>query len=162
MIQAMQDFLINLFGNQLSIFAIAMVPVLELRAAIPIGISMGFDWVTVFLISVLGNMLPIPFIIAFLRPIFEWMKKTKLFAPIVHKLEGRAKKKADSIAGYLKWGLFIFVAVPLPGTGAWTGALIASFLDMRFKDCIFPIFMGVVTAGAVVTALSMGVLKMFF
>jgi len=107
---------------------------------------------------VLGNMLPIPFILLFIDKIFGWLKNTKL-KDTVEKLERRALSKSDQIRKYGRFGLFIFVAIPLPGTGAWTGALAASLLRMKPKDSIGPIFLGVVAAGLVMSLISFGLIK---
>jgi uncharacterized membrane protein len=110
-----------------------------------------------FLISVVGNLIPIPFVILLGRPIFNWLKKTKLFAGLMEKLEKRIEKKADSVMKKAALGLYFFVAIPLPGTGAWTGALIASMFDMRFKYALPAIVLGVLTAGIIMTVGSYGI-----
>lgn len=113
-------------GNFAMTFLIAMVPVLELRAAIPAGVIAGLNIQAVLAAAIMGNLLPIPFIIVFIRKIFKWMQsKSQRLANIVAKLEAKADKKKDKVLKYEFWGLMLFVAIPLPGTGAWTGALIA-------------------------------------
>ena len=139
-------------------FLIAMVPVLELRAAIPAGVIAGLNLQAVLAAAIMGNLLPIPFIIVFIRKIFKWMQsKSPRLANIVAKLEAKADKKKDKVLKYEFWGLMLFVAIPLPGTGAWTGALIAAMLDMQLKRAFPAIAVGVLTAAIIVTAATYGV-----
>ncbi|MBO5743487.1 MAG: small multi-drug export protein [Clostridia bacterium] len=133
-----------------------MMPVVELRGAIPFGVSLGLDWREVYLTSVIGNMLPVPFIILFFRPLIEYFEKTKLFGKIASKLKKRTKSKMEGLNKYKMFGLFLFVAIPLPGTGAWTGAAIAALLKMRIKHSFFPILLGVVVAGILMMGISYG------
>ena len=140
-------------GNFAMTFLIAMVPVLELRAAIPAGVIAGLNLQAVLAAAIMGNLLPIPFIIVFIRKIFKWMQsKSPRLANIVAKLEAKADKKKDKVLKYEFWGLMLFVAIPLPGTGAWTGALIAAMLDMQLKRAFPAIAVGVLTAAIIVTA----------
>lgn len=149
-------------NKELSVFIISMIPVLELRAAIPIGVGMGLPWYISFLLSVAGNCLPIPFIIYLVRPLFGFLRETKLFNKVVDWLEHRTEKKSASLVKYSAWGLFIFVAIPLPGTGAWTGAMIAGLLDMREKYALPAIFGGVIVAGILTLGITMGFNHLFF
>ena len=154
------SFFINTFlGKIISTFFISMVPVIELRGAIPIGTGMGLPlWLAIF-VSIIGNMVPVPFIIVFIRKIFEWMrKKLPKLDGLVSKLEARADKHKGTVLKYEFWGLFILVAIPLPGTGAWTGALVAAMMDMRLKKAVPAIFLGVVTAGIVVAFATSGIM----
>ena len=145
-------------GNFAMTFLIAMVPVLELRAAIPAGVIAGLNIQAVLAAAIMGNLLPIPFIIVFIRKIFKWMQsKSPRLANIVAKLEAKADKKKDKVLKYEFWGLMLFVAIPLPGTGAWTGALIAAMLDMQLKRAFPAIAVGVLTAAIIVTAATYGV-----
>lgn len=137
---------------------ISMVPVVELRGGIPVGLGMGLNnWLT-FFSAVVGNMLPIPFIILFLRTFLNWIEKKipKLGAMVDH-LERRAHLKGRIVEKYKVIGLLILVAIPLPGTGAWTGALVAVFLDIRMKYAIPAILGGVILAGVIVTCVTYGV-----
>lgn len=143
--------------NEIKLIIISMLPIIELRGAIPVGVLLGMPPIESFLISVVGNLIPIPFVILLGRPIFNWLKKTKLFAGLMEKLEKRIEKKADSVMKKAALGLYIFVAIPLPGTGAWTGALIASMFDMRFKYALPAIVLGVFTAGIIMTVGSYGI-----
>ena len=139
-------------------FLISMVPVIELRGAIPIAVANGLNYWVAVAVSIIGNLVPVPFIILFIRKIFELMRKiSKKFDGIVTKLEQRAEKKSDVVRKYAFWGLFILVAIPLPGTGAWTGALVAAMLDMRLKRAFPAIALGVLAAAAIVTFVTYGV-----
>ena len=145
-------------GKILMTFLISMVPVLELRGAIPIAVANGLNYWVAVAVSIIGNLVPVPFIILFIRKIFELMRKiSKKFDGIVTKLEQRAEKKSDVVRKYAFWGLFILVAIPLPGTGAWTGALVAAMLDMRLKRAFPAIALGVLAAAAIVTFVTYGV-----
>lgn len=136
----------------LTTFAMSMVPVVELRGGIPYGLSQGLDWPLVYLIAVVGNLLPIPFILLFVRRILQWMKRYERLGRIAKRLEARAAKRSDRVRRSEVIGLCMFVAIPLPGTGAWTGALIAALMDMRLKKALPSIIVGVLIAGAIVTA----------
>lgn len=136
----------------LTTFAMSMVPVVELRGGIPYGLSQGLDWPLVYLIAVVGNLLPIPFILLFVRRILQWMKRYERLGRIAKRVEARAAKRSDRVRKSEVIGLCMFVAIPLPGTGAWTGALIAALMDMRLKKALPSIAVGVLTAGAIVTA----------
>lgn len=137
---------------------ISMVPVLELRAAIPAGVIAGLDIPVVVTVAIIGNLIPIPFIIVFIRKIFKWMQtKSEKLAALVKRLEDKADRKKDKVLKYEFWGLMFFVAIPLPGTGAWTGALIAAMLDMQMKRAFPAIAAGVVIAAVIVTVATYGV-----
>ena len=156
------NFWSSTLGKVIYTFLISMVPVIELRGAIPTGVASGLNiWVAIAL-SVLGNLVPVPFIILFIRKIFALMRKwsTKLNG-LVTKLEDRAAKKSDVVQKYAFWGLFILVAIPLPGTGAWTGALVAAMLDMRLKKAFPAIALGVLGAAVIVSFATYGVKAMF-
>lgn len=145
-------------GSILMTLFISMVPVLELRAAIPAGVIAGLDIPVVVATAIVGNLIPIPFIIVFIRKIFKWMQsKSEKLAGIVKKLEDKADRKKDRVLKYEFWGLMLFVAIPLPGTGAWTGALIAAMLDMQLKRAFPAIAAGVAIAAIIVTVATYGV-----
>lgn len=144
--------------NILYVFLCAMLPVIELRGAIPLGYGLDVPWAVNFITSVLGNFLPVPFILLFIREILKWMKKVPKLAKIAEWVEHKAQKNTDKVMRYASLGLFIFVAIPLPGTGAWTGALVAAMLNMRFKYALPTIFAGVVAAGFVVSGITYGFL----
>ena len=161
----MKEALIQLVSgmpHELGIILLSMIPVAELRLAIPLAITQyGLPPLEALAFSCIGNMIPVPFIILFIRKIFNWMKQFKIFRKLVEKLESRGNSKKDSVLKYKFWGLFILVAIPLPGTGAWTGALVAALMDMRLKKALPAITMGVIAAGIIVTAMTTGVLKVF-
>ena len=143
-------------------FLVAMVPVVELRGAIPFGVVRGLNIWTAIIASVLGNLVPAPFIILFIRRIFAWMRAhmPKLDG-LVTRMEKKAEKNRAAVEKYAFWGLAILVAIPLPGTGAWTGALIAALLDIPLRKSIPSIFLGVVTAGLIMTFVTGGVVAIF-
>ena len=145
-------------GNIMMTFLISMVPIIELRGAIPLGVINGLDVGTALIVSVLGNLVPVPFIIIFIRKIFKWMQsKSERLGRLVRKFEEKADKKKDQVVRYEFWGLMILVAVPLPGTGAWAGALVAAMLDMQLKRAFPSIALGVAAAGLIVTMATYGV-----
>jgi uncharacterized membrane protein len=139
-------------------FIISLVPILELRGGLLAASLMNVDILTAVPICIIGNILPIPFILWFVTPIFNWLKKTKLFRPLVEKLEKRAMSKSEKIEKGYFWGLAIFVGIPLPGTGAWTGALIASLLGIKFKKAFPAILVGIVIATIIMSLVSYGLL----
>jgi uncharacterized membrane protein len=150
-------------GRILTTFFLSMVPVVELRGAIPIAVAGGIPLPAAILISVLGNLLPVPFIILFIRKILAWLRKRGGRAgDFAVRLEARAERKADIVRRYAFWGLALFVAVPLPGTGAWTGALIAAMLQMRLKQAFPSIALGVTAAGLLVASVTYGAEMLVF
>ena len=145
-------------GKVLLTALISMLPVVELRGGLPAGVALGLPIPLSFAASLLGNMLPVPFVILFARPVFQWVRAhIPALGSFVTKLETRAYAKSKNVKKYETWGLLLFVAIPLPGTGAWTGALIASVLNMRLKRAVPVIFLGVIIAGSIMTVLTYGV-----
>ena len=144
-------------GKKGALLIISMIPLIELRGSIPFGAAVGMDWLSVFLLSIFGNMLPIPFIILFGNKLFAWLKTTKLLGNFCRKYEARLMRKSDKIQKYSYWGLMIFVGIPLPGTGAWSGALLSVLLGMKGKKSLLYILFGVLVAGVIMTAISYGV-----
>ena len=143
-------------------FFTSMIPVLELRGAIPLGVSLGLSHFDAMVISIIGNTIPVPFIILFIRQIFAWIRKyIPKLGNLVDKIENRANEKSETVRSLQALGLFLFVAIPLPGTGAWTGALIAALLGMRLKKAMPAIFLGVVAAGILITGLTFGFTELF-
>lgn len=163
----MTDFIVEAItgadvGKYLATFIISMIPVIELRGAIPIGVSLGLSHVEAMGISIIGNMLPVPFIILFIRPIFKWMtKKSDKLGRLATKLETKAEGKWDKIHRYQFFALTLFVAIPLPGTGAWSGALIAAVMNMRLRNALPSILLGVLIAGILVTGITYGFTSIF-
>ncbi len=157
------EFFSTYLGKVLSTFFISMVPVIELRGAIPAGVAAGLDIWTASIVSIVGNMIPVPFIILFIRKIFEIMRKLSLkLDTLVTRLEQRADKHKETVNKYKFWGLLILVAIPLPGTGAWTGALVAAMMEMRLKDAVPAIFFGVVVAAIIVAMVTCGISFIIF
>lgn len=153
----------SLIGRLFMTFLISMVPVLELRGAIPIGVAHGLEFWQAIPVAIVGNLVPVPFIIIFIRKIFAWLRtKSAWLNNLVTRLENKALKKSDRVRRTAFWGFFFFVAIPLPGTGAWTGALIAAMLDMRVKDAFPAIAFGVLTAGAIVAFVTYGAGALLF
>ena len=148
-------------GEFLMTMLVSMLPVIELRGGIPFGAAMGLSVPFAAVASVIGNMLPIPFELLFIRKIFEWLKKFAPFRKVIVWLEERAERKGKEIETYKMLGLFLLVAIPLPGTGAWTGGLVADLLKMRIKHSIPIITLGVIAAGIIVSILSYGTVALF-
>ncbi len=148
----------SLIKQFLSVFGLAMIPVFELRGAIPVGVAAGLPFWMVFLTALLGNLLPVPFLILFTRRVFEWLRtKSALLERFVSRLERKAATKEDLLKKYELLGLCILVAIPLPGTGAWTGSLVAAVFDIRLKHAFPAIALGVLIAGIVVSVVTYGV-----
>lgn len=153
----------TLLGQIILTFLISMVPIVELRGAIPIATGAGLDWRIAILVAIIGNMIPVPFIIIFIKKIFALMRKmSKKLDGVVTKLENKAFSKREVIDKYGPWGLYLFVAIPLPGTGAWTGSLIAAMLDIPLKKAFPAVACGVVTAGIIVAFVSYGAAALIF
>ena len=140
---------------------VAMVPVLELRGAIPFGLALGLPASLVYVISVIGNLIPVPAIMLFIRTLFRWLRRRPWWGEKIDKLENRAHLKGRMGRKYRIPGLILLVAIPLPGTGAWTGALVATLFDIRIGVALPAILAGVLIAGGVMTAVSCGVLSLF-
>ena len=156
------DFLKNV-SNEVYVFIISMLPIVELRAAIPVGAALGMNVFECYALAVIGNLLPVPFILVFIKKIIEWMSasKIKLFKKTAVWLIKKAEKRSGKMNNASLWGLFAFVAIPLPGTGAWTGALIASLMGMRFKKSFLSIVGGVFVAGIIMALGSYGFVSFF-
>ena len=146
------------FKNIIMTFFVAMTPVLELRGAIPAGVLAGLDLKLVIPVAIIGNLVPVPFIIIFIRKLFKWMQeKSDKLGEIVAKFEAKAESKKEQVLKYEFWGLLVLVAIPLPGTGAWTGALVAAMLDMQLKRVFPAIAGGVIVAAIIVSIATYGV-----
>ena len=140
------------------IFAISMVPVIELRGAIPVGLSLGVPYWAVFATALFGNLLPVPILILFTTQVFGWLrKKSPLLERFVSRMERKAETKRELVDRYKFLGLFILGAIPLPGTGAWTGSLVSAVFGIDLKHAMPAIALGVLTAGIVVSLISYGV-----
>lgn len=147
-------------GQVLFTFFTAMIPVMELRGAIPMGVAAGLDPALACVTAILGNLVPVPFIILLIRRIFDWLRGTRFFGPKIEWLERRAHLKGRLVRKYRLLGLAVLVGIPLPGTGAWTGALVAAMLNIRLRDALPAIFLGLVAAGAIITGVTLGVVHL--
>ena len=150
-----------LLNKMFGIFLISMLPVVELRGAIPVGAAIGLPWYLNMIVSIVGNLLPVPLILLFSVKAFEFMKKHNILVKFIEKIENRAKKRSEGLATGEFIGLMLFVAIPFPGTGAWTGALIAALLQFERKRSFIYITLGVLIAAAIMTAASYGVISLF-
>ena len=150
----------TVLGKCIMTMAIAAIPVVELRGAIPAGIAAGLDPWLACAAAVIGNLLPVPFIVLLVRRVFDWLRRLPFFAPKCDALENSAHLKGRLVRKYRLLGLTLFVAIPLPGTGAWTGALIAAFLDIRLRHALPAITLGVLIAGSIVTLMTLGVIHL--
>ena len=153
-------------NKYLYVFMCSMIPIIELRGAIPLGFSQGLSWWQSYCLAVVGNLLPVPFILLGIRGVLSWMKRENILPGFVNWIEGKGRRGSSKVLKYSTFGLLIFVAVPLPGTGAWTGALIASLLNMRFKNAMLMITLGVLISGCIVTVITYcavgGILSIIF
>ena len=162
MIESITNYLVGTFEGKvpaaLIIFFISLLPVLELRGGMIAAKLLGVGLVKAFIICYLGNILPIPFILLFIRKIFRFLRKSEKLGALVDKIEARSMKKRDKVLKYKQWGLLMFVAIPLPGTGGWTGALLAALLDIRIKKSLPIIALGVFIADLIMAIVSYGLL----
>ena len=153
----MSQAIINFFTflpDWLEIFVISMIPIVELRGAIPWGdLLLNMPYLQTFLLAWLGSIVPAPFILKFLPSVLTWMRGTKIFGPFANWLHTRGMNKSKKITQYKFWGLMIFVAIPLPGTGVWTGCLAASLIEMDFKQGMISVILGSAIAGVIMTVL---------
>ncbi|MCQ2463052.1 MAG: small multi-drug export protein [Clostridia bacterium] len=141
---------------ELIVFVISLLPILELRGGLIAAKILNIGLLKAFGICFVGNMLPIPFILLFIRKIFDFLKKSEKIGSMLGKLEERSLKKGEKVKKYKMWGLFILVAIPLPGTGGWTGALVADLLNIKIRHSLPTIAAGVLVAGIIVSAVSYG------
>ena len=161
MAESIAQFFIDLLGEkvpaEIIVFLVSLLPVLELRGGLIAAKLLGLPLFRAFVICFVGNMLPIPVILLFIRRIFSFLKRFRGVERAIDKLEARSIRKAEKVVKYRLWGLLLLVAIPLPGTGAWTGALVAALLDIRMKHALPVIAAGVLIAGAIVAAVTYGV-----
>lgn len=155
----------NLFsegiGGELVAFLASMLPILECRGGMIIAKAFELNFFLAFAICYIGNMIPVPFILLLIRKIFEFMKKHNILVGFIEKLEGKTAKNKEKVMRYKQWGLLLFVAIPLPGTGAWTGSLFAALLDIEFKKALPLIALGVFIAGLLMSVLTYGMGAVF-
>lgn len=154
-----------MFWKYLLVFLISMVPIVELRGAIPYAVGFNLPLLPSYVIAILGNMLPVPFIFFFARKVLEWGKDKKIigkfFTFCLEKGDKGGKKLQAKAGRSVYLALFLFVGIPLPGTGAWTGTLAASFLNLDFKKSVISIMAGVVLAGIIMGVISLGIFNIF-
>lgn len=155
LVQSIIDALSGSVGKEAIVFIISMIPILELRGGLLVaGPLLGVPVSTAIPLCIIGNIIPVPFILLLITPIFKWMKGTKTFKPMVDKLEAKAMSKSDKIEKYEFWGLVLFVGIPLPGTGAWTGSLIAALLGVKFKKAFPAVILGICIATVIMWFIS--------
>lgn len=154
--------LLNFLGKELIVLITAATPVIELRGAIPVGISLGLSPLHATVLSFIGSMIPVPFILFGIRPIFSYLRKTRLFGNLVHRISERSLNKGARVQKYGFWGLILLVAIPLPGTGVWTGSLAAVLLDIRFKWAFPAILIGNLIAALAIVGVSSGLASILF
>ncbi|MBD9218791.1 MAG: small multi-drug export protein [Clostridiales bacterium] len=161
MTEQLAGWFVNNLGDVLRpeviVFIVSLLPILELRGGILVGFLLGMDLLPSFIIAFIGNIIPVPFILMFIKFIFKKLKKTRMKG-FIEKIENKAMSKSNQIQKYAYLGLFLFVGIPLPGTGAWTGSLIAALLEMDNKKSFGIIVLGVIMAGIIISILSYGVL----
>ena len=161
MAETLAHFFVDLFQDkippELTIFVISLLPILELRGGMIAARLLGVSFLKAFAICYVGNMLQIPFILLFIKKIFELLRKYPFFEKIITRLEAKTEKSKDKVLRYKSWGLLIFVAIPLPGTGGWTGALMAALLDIDFKRALPIISLGVFIAGLIMSLVTYGI-----
>lgn len=145
-------------SREMVIFIISMIPILELRGGLIAASLLQVPITAAVPICIIGNVIPVPFILLFIRQIFKWFRNVPLIGRIIRRLEKRAMSKSDSIKQYEFWGLVFFVGVPLPGTGAWTGSLIAALLEVDFKKAILAVLLGIIIATVIMSIVSYGLL----
>ncbi len=152
--QTIVDFFRDKIPPELIIFFISMLPVLELRGGLIAAKLLGVEFVPAFIICYIGNIIPVPFILLFIRKIFQFLRDKKGFSKIIEKLEIRSMRQSEKVKRWRDWGLLAFVAIPLPGTGGWTGALIAALMDIRIKKSFPIIAIGVLIAGIIMSVIA--------
>lgn len=145
-------------SRELVIFIISMIPILELRGGLLAASLLQVPITTAIPICIIGNIIPIPFILLFIRQIFKWMKHFRIFRPLIERLEKRAMNRSGKVAKGEFWGLALFVGIPLPGTGAWTGSLIAALLEVDIKKAVIAELVGIVIATFIMSVVSYGLL----
>ena len=154
----------NIVVKYLITFILGMCPIIEIRVAIPVGVGLGLTYFQSFLVGFIGNIIPIYFIVKYIGPIFDFLGRFKIFKKIIYWASNKATKhieESERLQNFTAFGLFVFVAIPLPGTGAWVGSLIANFLHVPLKKAWLPLALGVLTAGFIVLAATGSVVTIF-
>lgn len=147
---------LSYIGQGPALFLISMIPLIELRGSVIFGAALQMPWTHVLPICIIGNLLPIPFVLIFGKKLIDWLKTVPLLSGFARRYEEKLLSKRDQVEKYATWGLCLFVAIPLPGTGAWSGAALASILGMRIKHSLPAIVLGVCIAGIIMTVSSYG------
>lgn len=161
MIDAIKEFFLETVGRELCVFFCAMLPIIELRGAIPLGAGLGLPWWQSVGLSVLGNLLPVPFLLLLWQLVLRLLRRFQWTAGLADWLEARALRSRERVENRAFWGLLVFVAIPLPGTGAWTGSLLSSVTGIRFWKAMVAITCGVLAAGVIMTLISYGTVAVF-
>lgn len=164
MAENLAQLIVDLFQDkippELTVFVISLLPILELRGGMIAARLLEMNFFAAFSICFIANMLPIPFIILFIKKIFEFLRRFRFFEKIIIKLEAKTERNKEKVMKYKSWGLLLFVAIPLPGTGGWTGALMAALLGIDMKRSLPIIALGVFIAGVIMSLLTYGVFSM--
>lgn len=163
MTDIIKEFFVGLLGPELGVLICSMLPIIECRGAVPMGALLNLPWWETMLFAVAGNILPVPFILLFIRKVLEWMRnsRVKFFNKVANWLDRKVEKRKSTIEKYSYLGVMIFVAIPFPGTGAWTGTLIASVLKMDPKKSFLAALGGVLIATTIMTLGSYGAVELF-
>lgn len=163
MIDAIEQFFLETVGREWCVFFCSMIPIIELRGAIPLGAALGLPWWQNFIICFLGNLLPVPFILLLINRVIRWFSRSrvKFLNKFANWLLQKAEKNRDKIEKYGFWGVAIFVGIPLPMTGAWTGSLAAAVIDLKFWKALLSAVIGVIMAGVIMSLISYGVIAVF-
>ena len=163
MVEIIENFFLEIVGKELCVFFCSMIPIIELRGAIPLGAALGLPLWQSYLISVVGNMLPVPIILLFVKKVLEFMAKCriKFFNKVAAWVYVKAEKNRAKIERFSFWGVAIFVGIPLPMTGAWTGTLVAAMINMKFSKAVLSAFIGVLCAGVIMSLISYGIVTIF-
>ena len=170
MTESLVEFFLSLFssittnelGKSITIFILSLLPIIELRGGLIAATLLGVSFFKAFIICFIGNILPVPFILWFIRKILDWMRNVKLFKKIVKWIDRKVENKKSQIEKYGFLGIVLLVGIPLPGTGAWTGSLIAAMLDMDKKKSFIAVLIGVLVAGIIMSIISYGILGNIF
>jgi uncharacterized membrane protein len=160
-IEAIEQFFLETVGRELCVFFCAMLPVIELRGAIPLGAGLGLPWWQSFGLSLAGNLLPVPFLLLLWQVVLRLLRRFRWTVRVADWLEARALRSRERVENRAFWGLLVFVAIPLPGTGAWTGSLLSSVTGIRFWKAMVAIVLGVIGAGVIMTLISYGAVAVF-
>lgn len=158
MVHTLLELLSGIQMKELVVFIISLIPTIELRGGIIAGYLLGLPWLRNLVVAVIANVIPVPFILFFIKKVLAFMRKHGILVKLVDWIEARGQSKSSEVTKYEVFGLMLFVAIPLPGTGAWTGSLVAALLEMDVKKAMLSVFAGVLVAGFIMTVLSYGLL----